>query len=118
MATSSRTSDDVAGTAEARVRELSDAVRAAAGEAESQLEQLSTTAEAGFRQANAALRQRSDESLAIVGAFSVGLAVGLLLGGANRLLIAVALVPAALIAGVGLERVDRETGRGARKPER
>lgn len=109
MATSSHTPEGTVDTAEDRVRELSDAVRSAAGEAESQLEHVTSTAEAGLRQANEALRQRSDESLAIVGTFSVGLAVGLLLGGANRFLVAAALVPAALVAGIGLERVDRGT---------
>ena len=48
----------------------------------------------------------SDETLKVVAAASLGFAAGLLIGGANRLLVIAALVPAVL---VGSEYVQRET---------
>ena len=50
---------------------------------------------------------RNATSLTLLGSLSVGMAVGLLLGGAHRLLVFAALIPAALVGGVMLERVDR-----------
>jgi hypothetical protein len=41
---------------------------------------------------------------------SVGLALGLLLGGANRLLVILALIPA---AAMGFTLLDRQSGRGS-----
>ena len=46
----------------------------------------------------------SDEALAVGTSLSVGLAIGLLLGGANRLLVALALIPA---TAMGFTLLDR-----------
>jgi hypothetical protein len=52
------------------------------------------------------VRSGSDETLKIVGALSLGFAAGLLIGGANRLLVIVAAAPAALIGSALLERMN------------
>ncbi len=90
-----------------RLRQITDATAEATSAAEEGAGKLAAAVETGVRNANAGLRRRSDGSLALVGALSAGLAGGLLLAGSNRLLIAAALVPAAMIAGIGFERVDR-----------
>ena len=88
-------------------REAAGSLAKAAGELEERLAGAAEMTEAGVRAANDSLRERSDASLGLFGSFSIGLAAGLLLGGANRLLIAVALIPAALVGGILLERMDR-----------
>jgi hypothetical protein len=80
----------------------------ASAEAVEQLGDAASTAEGAIRRANDSLHQSSDQTLGLVGAFSVGTALGLLLGGSSRLLIALALVPAALVAGVVMERLDHD----------
>jgi len=51
----------------------------------------------------------SDQTLKVAGSFSIGLAVGLLLGGANRLLVVLALVPAGLIGTTLIERMESDS---------
>ena len=67
------------------------------------------------READLTLRGSSDEVLGLVGAFSVGLALGFVLSGASRFLVAASLIPAGLVAGVLVERMDRETRAAARR---
>jgi len=88
-------------------RDAAGSLAEAAGELEERLAGVAEMTEAGVRAANDSLRERSDASLGLFGSFSIGLAAGLLLGGANRLLIAVALIPAALVGGILLERRDQ-----------
>jgi hypothetical protein len=52
------------------------------------------------------VRSGSDEALKMAGALSIGFAMGLLVGGANRVLVLAALVPAGLIGSTLLERMD------------
>lgn len=85
-----------------------DTVSEASAEARDQLTDAATTAEGAIRRANSSLHRSSDQTLTLVGAFSVGAALGLLIGGSSRFLIAFALAPAALVAGVVLERLDHD----------
>jgi hypothetical protein len=85
-----------------------DTVSEASAEAVEQLGDAASTAEGAIRRANESLHRSSDQTLGLVGAFSVGTALGLLLGGSSRLLIALALAPAALVAGVVMERLDHD----------
>ena len=62
-----------------------------------------------FDDAARRLRTGSDQELAIGASFSFGLALGLLVGGAGRLLVALVLVPA---AAMELTLLDRAAGRG------
>jgi hypothetical protein len=60
------------------------------------------------RDADRTLRGSSDQVLGLVAAFSVGIAIGLVASGSSRLLVAASLVPAAMVAGVFAERMDRQ----------
>lgn len=95
----------------ARIAEAVGDVSADAGE---RLTEVASTATEAFRGVDGQLRRSSDQTLAVVGALSVGVAIGLLVGGSNRLVVAVALVPAALVAGIAAERMDRRSARPAR----
>ena len=66
------------------------------------------------RDADRTLRGSSDQVLGIVAALSVGLAVGFVLSGSSRLLVAASLVPAAMVAGILVERMDRDSRTSAR----
>jgi hypothetical protein len=61
------------------------------------------------READMTIRGSSDQVLGLLAALSVGLALGFVLSGASRLLVAVSLVPAAMVAGVLAERLDRDS---------
>lgn len=97
------------------IREAMRTVGEAGTEVEARLADAAAATEAGVRATNESLRERSDTSLTLLGAFSVGMAAGLLLGGAHRLLVAAALVPAALVGSVLLERMDRPSAGGSGK---
>lgn len=108
MATTPKAARNGSGRSPAHAaRETVGSLADAAGELEERLAGAAEMTEAGVRAANDSLRERSDASLGLLGSFSVGLSAGLLLSGANRLLIAVALIPAALVGGILLERKDR-----------
>jgi hypothetical protein len=67
------------------------------------------------READLTLRGSSDQVLGLLAALSVGLALGFVLSGASRLFVAASLVPAALVAGVLAERMDRDTRAAIRR---
>jgi hypothetical protein len=79
----------------------------ASADAREHLTGAAVAAGGAIEHTNQALRMRSDRTLGLVGAFSVGTAIGLLLGGSSRLLIVLALAPVALVAGTLMERMDR-----------
>jgi hypothetical protein len=60
-----------------------------------------------LERANQIIQGESDEVLAVGASLSLGLAMGLLLGGANRLLVILALVPA---TAMGFTLFDRHGG--------
>ena len=101
------TSERRADQAREIVRDTVQSLNEATGEVEARLGTAANAAESGVRSTSEALRRRSDATLAMLGAFSIGLTTGFLLGGAHRLMTLASLVPAALIGGVILERVDR-----------
>lgn len=71
-----------------------------------------STAEA-VREADRTIRSTSDQALGMVGALSLGSAIGLLVGGANRILVALSLVPAILVAKAIVERMDQANERSS-----
>ena len=85
-------------------RQVADTVAGAAGEVTARLPEVASSTRDAFTEANRMVRSGSDGTLKIGGAFSVGLAVGLLLGGASRLLVVLALIPAGLIGTTLIER--------------
>ena len=107
MASTIRASGDATNAGDDTVHNLLDTVGEVSVGAEARLERAAGQVGSGVGRANESLRRSSDQTLGIVGALSVGMAMGLLLAGANRLLTTAALIPAALVAGVALERADR-----------
>jgi hypothetical protein len=86
-------------------RQVADTVAGVAGEVSARLPEAAGTTRDALHEANRMVRSGSDETLKVAAAFSLGFAGGLLLGGAPRILVIAALVPAALI---GSEYVDRQ----------
>lgn len=87
-------------------RQVADSVAGAAGEMAGRIPEVTQTTRDAMAEANRLVHRGSDDTLKLVGAMSVGLAVGLLVGGANRLLVLASLAPAALIGATLMERND------------
>ncbi len=88
------------------VSEAASTAKVAAGDAVSRLPEVAATTRSAFEDANRQIRSGSDEMLSVGSVLSFGFAMGLLVGGANRLLIAAALVPTAMM---GLTLLDRSS---------
>ena len=109
--TGTRTTED-GGPAQA-ARQVAGNVATVASEAVSRLPDATQTTRAAVEEANRAIQAGSDEMLVAGTTLSVGLALGLLLGGANRLLVILALIPA---AAMGFTLLDRsQTNRSTLK---
>jgi hypothetical protein len=78
-----------------------------ASDASARLPDAAATTRAAFDDANQRIRTSSDEMLRLGTAVSFGLAVGLLVAGANRIVVAAALVPVGMM---GLAMLDRWSG--------
>jgi hypothetical protein len=109
--TSSRTDNDdtdLAATAKGIASDVADRAVAAA----QRLPEAATATGVQLERANQLIQGESDEVLAVGTSLSLGLAMGLLLGGANRLLVILALIPA---TAMGFTLFDRHGGtRGTR----
>src|SRR5437773_1031752 len=99
-------------------RDLATAAKGIAGEvadraaaAASRLPEAANVTGAQLERAGQAMRSESDEVLAVGTALSLGLAMGLLLGGASRILVILALIPA---TAMGFTLFDRHGGTGSR----
>ena len=99
-------------------RDLADTARGIAGEVAdrasavaSRLPEAANATGASLERAGQVIRSESDEVLAVGTSLSLGLAMGLLLGGANRLLVVLALIPA---TAMGFTLFDRHGGTGTR----
>jgi hypothetical protein len=90
-------------------RSVADTVAGAAGEVSARLPEVAQSTREALAETNRLVRQGSDQSLKVLGAASVGLATGLLIGGANRLLVVAAMLPAALIGATLVERAEGTT---------
>jgi len=109
--------DEFGTTASDRVARLGDTAREAAGAVSEAAtaasprisDAVASTADAA-READRLIRTSSDQALGMVGAFSLGAAMGLLVGGGNRLVVAISLVPALLVATSIVQRLDRMAG--------
>jgi len=87
--------------------EAAGTVRAAAGDAVARLPEVAATTRSAIEDANRQMRAGSDEMLSVGSVLSFGFAMGLLIGGASRLLVAVALIPAAAMGLTLMDRVSR-----------
>ena len=89
------------------VAEAAGTVRGAAGDAVARLPEVASTTRSAIEDANRQMRAGSDEMLSVGSVLSFGFAMGLLIGGASRLLVAVALIPAAAMGLTLMDRVSR-----------
>lgn len=80
------------------------AVAGAAGEVTARIPEVAQGTRDALTEANRLVQGGSDQTLQLVASGAAGLAVGLLVGGANRILVLLALAPAALI---GMNLVQR-----------
>ena len=110
--TSSRTGDDdLATTAKGIASDVADRAASAA----QRLPEAASATGAQLERASQAMQQESDEVLAVGTSLALGLSLGLLLGGASRLLVILALVPASMM---GYTLFDRHNRSGARTTAR
>jgi hypothetical protein len=87
-------------------RNVADTVAGAAGEIGARIPEVAQSTQDLVKDATRAVQRGSDPTLQLVGAMSIGLAVGLLAGGANRIIVLLSLIPGALIGATLLERRD------------
>jgi len=99
------------------VSSAAETAAAAAGDAMARLPDVASNARSVLIVTNQQIRTGSDEILIIGGALSFGFAMGLLFGGANRLLVAGALLPAATMGLTILERANQGWLERSRHPE-
>jgi hypothetical protein len=93
--------------AAAAARDIATNVADLASSAAARLPEATSATGASLERAAEMIRNESDEVLAIGTSLSLGMAVGLLLGGANRLLVILALIPA---TAMGFTLFDRQSG--------
>jgi hypothetical protein len=110
MATS-QTSERMMDEAESTARDVSNTTRDVANEVAerasavaARLPEAAATTRSAVEEATRRMESGSDEALAIGASLSVGLAIGLLIGGANRLLVVLALIPATAMSFTLLDR--------------
>ena len=103
------TARDIANTTRDVANEVADKANAVAA----RLPEAAATTRSAVEEAGRRLEAGSDEMLAVGASLSLGLALGMLLGGANRILVAVALIPATAMGFTLLDRYSsaRTTGR-------
>jgi hypothetical protein len=94
--------------------DVANGVRGAAENVAARLPEAAATTRAAVDEAARRIETGSDEMLTTGATLSLGVAVGLLIGGASRILVVLALIPA---AAMGLTLLDRN-GRGQRTTKR
>lgn len=103
--------DAIEETARGTRANLADAagtVRGVASDVAAKLPDAAASTRTAIDEADRQLKSSSDEMLSAGTTLTFGLALGLLIGGANRLLVAAALVP---VAAMGLTLLGRSNGR-------
>ena len=95
------------------VRDVADTVIGVANDAAARLPEAAATTREVIADAQRAIESGSDETLSAGTLVAFGFALGLLVGGANRLLVLLALVPA---AAMGLTLLDRQSARPRTRP--
>jgi hypothetical protein len=87
-------------------RDVADTVAGVAGEVGARFPEAAAGTTKALGEAGRLIQTGSDDTLKLAGAMSVGFALGLFVGGANRLLVIAALVPTGLIATTLAERMQ------------
>jgi hypothetical protein len=98
------------------VGDVASGVRGAAETVAARLPEAAATTRAAVDEAARRIETGSDEMLTAGATLSLGLAIGLLIGGANRILVVLALIPAAAMGMTLLDRSGRNGGRPRRQP--
>ena len=116
--TTNRPRSDADSTAQniaATTREVATEVADRANAVAARLPEAAATTRGAVEEAARRMEAGSDEMLAVGASLSLGLAIGMLLGGANRILVALALIPATAMGFTLLDRWGgaRTTGRRA-----
>jgi hypothetical protein len=88
--------------------DVANGVRGAAENVASRIPEAAASTRAAVDEAARRIETGSDEMLTAGATLSLGLAIGLLIGGANRILVVLALIPA---AAMGMTLLDRSGGR-------
>ena len=88
----------------ATTREVASEVADRASSVAARLPEAAATTREAVEEAARRMEAGSDQMLAVGASLSLGLALGMLVGGANRLLVAVALIPATAMAFTLLDR--------------
>ena len=91
----------------AAVSDAAGTARGVAGDAVSRLPEVAATTRATIEETNRQIQAGSDEMLTMGSVLSFGFAMGLLIGGAGRLLVAAALMPAAVMGITLFDRMNR-----------
>ena len=108
--TAKDTAKDIAATTRDVATEVADKASAVAA----RLPEAAATTRGAVEEAARRMEAGSDEMLAVGASLSLGLAIGMLVGGANRILVALALIPA---TAMGFTLLDRYGGRtNTRRP--
>lgn len=105
--TSERMTDDAESTARDATnttRDVANEVAERASAVAARLPEAAATTRSAMEEATRRMESGSDEALAVGASLSVGLAIGLLIGGANRLLVVMALIPATAMSFTLLDR--------------
>lgn len=87
-------------------RQAAETVAGAVGESTARIPEVAHGTRRAITEASRMVHRGSDLTVKLVGALSIGFAIGLLVGGANRLLVLAALVPAALVGVTLVERLE------------
>jgi hypothetical protein len=103
-----RDAEDAARDAANTTRDVANEVAERASAVAARLPEAAATTRTAVEEAARRMESGSDEALAIGTSLSVGLAIGLLIGGGPRLLVALALIPA---TAMGFTLLDRYAGR-------
>lgn len=112
----SLTTDETQGAGrDASISAAAHTVVVAASDAVSHLPEVAATTRSAIEVADRQMRTGSDEMLTIGSAFSFGLASGLLIAGANRLLVAGALLPAAMMVVTLFDRSGQARATSTRR---
>ena len=99
------TARDIAATTRDVATDVADKASAVAA----RLPEAATTTRGAVEEAARRMEAGSDEMLAVGASLSLGLAIGMLVGGANRILVALALIPATAMGFTLLDRYGSRT---------
>jgi len=115
--TGGRAGKDQSGTSPREVvGDVANGVRGAAETVAAKLPDAAATTRAAVDEAARRIEGGSDEMLTAGATLSLGLALGLFIGGASRILVTLALIPAAAMGMTLIDRNTRSGGRAKRLP--